>query len=129
MRGMWAFSCLSERATHPQTAEVALQSLQPAAHPTFLLVFSAQEGGLGELYSVASGSLAEFPLSGAGNKSVTRRGGALRPSRKWGGVERPGGTGSVVQGEGQPSSPPAPMALDRFSELCPYIGPWTGGCL
>lgn len=55
MRGMWAFSCLSERVTHPQTAEVAVQSLQPAPHPTFLLVFSAQEGGLGELYSGASG--------------------------------------------------------------------------
>lgn len=34
MRGIQSFSCLSEPATHPQTAEVAVQSLQPAPHPT-----------------------------------------------------------------------------------------------
>lgn len=75
--------------------------------------------------SGASGRLAELPLSGAGNKSVTRSRegkGGLRPSRKWGGGERPGGTVSIILGEGSLVSPPTPLDLDRCSGLCLHIG-------
>lgn len=80
MRNSWAFRGLSGPADHPQTPERG-SSLHPTPIPPGPLCPGTS---LRELGSGASGCLAELPLSGTGNKSVTRsregkRGAEARP--------------------------------------------------
>lgn len=129
---MGAFSCLWGPASHCQTAEAAVHSLHSAthSHPSWSSVPRKQVLDCWTQVPPTA-CLAELPLSGAGDKSVTRvregeEGLESQPEMGKGRKKGQGHWFTACGGRGGLVSSPTPLALDRCSELFPCTEPGLG---